>query len=179
MVGGPGSGLHKSTDGGKTWKELRNGLPEGDYGRIGISIFQKDPNIVYASVEQGFQYNASTAYNERRAGLYRSKDKGETWEFMSDWNPRPMYASQPLIDPSDASRIYMMNQYSFSSDSGRTFRPARQSLHGDDRIFWVNPKDSRHVMKGDDGGIGISYDRGFKLVICLKPSTESVLQSQQ
>lgn len=157
--GGPGSGLHKSTDGGKTWKELRNGLPEGEYGRIGISIFRKDPNIVYASVEQGFQYNASTAYNERRAGVYRSKDKGESWEFMSDWNPRPMYASQPLVDPSDASRIYMMNQFSYSSDSGRTFRPARQSLHGDDRILWVNPKDSRHVIKGDDGGIGISYDR--------------------
>jgi photosystem II stability/assembly factor-like uncharacterized protein len=157
--GGPGSGLHKSTDGGKTWKELRNGLPEGDYGRIGISIFRKDPNIVYASVEQGFQYNASTAYNERRAGMYRSKDKGESWEYMSDWNPRPMYASQPLVDPSDASRIYMMNQFSYSSDSGRTFRPARQSLHGDDRILWVNPKDSRHVIKGDDGGIGISYDR--------------------
>lgn len=159
--GGPGSGLHKSTDGGKTWKELRNGLPAGDYGRIGVSIFRKDPNLIYASVEQGFQYNASTAYNERRAGFYRSLDKGETWEFMSDWNPRPMYASQPLVDPSDASRIYMMNQYSYSSDSGRTFRPQRQSLHGDDRIFWVNPKDSRHVMKGDDGGLGISYDRGL------------------
>ncbi|MBO3700533.1 hypothetical protein [Roseivirga sp. E12] len=158
--GGPGSGLHKSSDGGKTWKELRVGLPEGDFGRIGISIYRKDPNLIYASVEQGFQYNASTAYNERRAGFYRSLDKGETWEFMSNWNPRPMYASQPLVDPSDASRIYMMNQYSYSSDSGRTFRPARQSLHGDDRIFWVNPKDSRHVMKGDDGGIGISYDRG-------------------
>lgn len=163
--GGPGSGLHKSTDGGKTWKELRTGLPEGDYGRIGITIFRKDPNLIYASVEQGFQYNASTAYNERRAGFYRSLDKGETWEFMSDWNPRPMYASQPLVDPSDASRIYMMNQYSYSSDSGRTFRPARQSLHGDDRIFWVNPKDSRHVMKGDDGGIGISYDRGVNWLL--------------
>ena len=157
--GGPGSGLHKSTDGGKTWKEPRNGLPAGEYGRIGISIFRNDPNIVYASVEQGFQYNASTAYNERRAGVYRSKDKGESWEFMSDWNPRPMYASQPLVDPSDASRIYMMNQFSYSSDSGRTFRAAPQTLHGDDRILWVNPKDSRHVIKGDDGGIGISYDR--------------------
>jgi len=163
--GGPGSGLHKSTDGGKTWKELRVGLPEGEFGRIGITIYRKDPNLIYASVEQGFQYNASTAYNERRAGFYRSLDKGETWEFMSNWNPRPMYASQPLVDPSDASRIYMMNQYSYSSDSGRTFRPARQSLHGDDRIFWVNPKDSRHVMKGDDGGIGISYDRGVNWLL--------------
>lgn len=160
--GGSGSGLHKSTDGGKTWKELTNGLPEGDYGRIGISIFRNNPDVVFISLEQGFQYNASTAYNERRAGLYRSKDKGESWELMSDWNPRPMYASQPLVDPSDESRIYMMNQYSYSSDSGRTFTAPRQSLHGDDRILWVNPKDSRHVIKGDDGGIGISYDRGIQ-----------------
>ena len=160
--GGPGSGLHKSTDGGKTWKELENGLPEGDYGRIGISIYQSNPEVVFISLEQGYQYNASTAYNERRAGLYRSKDRGESWELMSDWNPRPMYASQPLVDPSDESRIYMMNQYSYSSDSGRTFTAPRQSLHGDDRILWVNPKDSRHVIKGDDGGIGISYDRGIK-----------------
>jgi photosystem II stability/assembly factor-like uncharacterized protein len=160
--GGPGSGLHKSTDGGKTWNEVTNGLPEGDYGRIGISIYQKNPEVVYISLEQGYQYNASTAYNERRAGLYRSKDKGESWEWMSDWNPRPMYASQPLVDPSDESRIYMMNQYSYSSDSGRTFTAPRQTLHGDDRILWVNPKDSRHVIKGDDGGIGISYDRGIK-----------------
>jgi hypothetical protein len=56
----------------------------------------------------------------------------------------------------------MMNQYSYSSDSGRTFIAPRQTLHGDDRILWVNPKDSRHVIKGDDGGIGISYDRGIK-----------------
>ena len=160
--GGPGSGIHKSTDGGKTWKELTNGLPEGDYGRIGISIYRKNPDVVFISLEQGFQYNASTAYNERRAGLYRSKDKGESWELMSDWNPRPMYASQPLVDPSDESRIYMMNQYSYSSDSGRTFTAPRQTLHGDDRILWVNPEDSRHVIKGDDGGIGISYDRGLK-----------------
>lgn len=160
--GGPGSGLHKSTDGGKTWKELTNGLPDGDYGRIGISIYRKNPEVVFISLEQGFQYNASTAYNERRAGLYRSQDKGESWELMSDWNPRPMYASQPLVDPSDESRIYMMNQYSYSSDSGRTFTAPRQSLHGDDRILWVNPEDSRHVIKGDDGGIGISYDRGKK-----------------
>jgi photosystem II stability/assembly factor-like uncharacterized protein len=157
--GGPGSGLHKSTDGGRSWRELTNGLPEGEKGRIGISIYRTDPRIVVVSVEQGWRYNASTAYGERRAGVYRSEDKGETWEFMSDWNPRPMYASQPLVDPSDDQRIYMQNAFSYSDDGGRTFERARQSLHGDDRILWVNPNDSRHVMKGDDGGLGISYDR--------------------
>ncbi|GAB5553886.1 MAG: hypothetical protein Sapg2KO_34770 [Saprospiraceae bacterium] len=159
--GGPGSKLWKSTDAGKTWKELIKGLPEGNKGRIGISIYRTNPNIVYVCVEQGYQYNASTAYGKRKAGIYRSEDKGETWTFMSDWNPRPMYASQILVDPSDDQRIYMMNQYSYSDDGGKTFTPPRQSLHGDDRIFWVNPKDSRHVMKGDDGGLGISYDRGI------------------
>ena len=158
--GGPGSGLHKTTDGGITWTELTNGLPESEKGRIGISVYRSDPNIVYISLEQGFQYNASTAYGERRAGLYRSEDKGETWTHMSDWNPRPMYASQPLVDPSDDQRIYMMNRYSYSDDGGITFRAPSQSLHGDDRILWVNPADSRHVIKGDDGGVGISYDRG-------------------
>jgi photosystem II stability/assembly factor-like uncharacterized protein len=159
--GGPGSGLWKSTDGGKNWKELTKDLPTGDKGRIGISIYRTNPDIVYVSVEQGYQYNASTAYNRRKAGIYRSEDKGESWTFMSDWNPRPMYASQILVDPSDDQRIYMMNQYSYSDDGGKEFTSPRQSLHGDDRIFWVNPKDSRHVMKGDDGGLGISYDRGI------------------
>ncbi len=157
--GGPGSGLYKSTDGGRRWRKLTAGLPEGDKGRIGISIYWSNPEIVYVSVEQGFRYNASTAYGERRAGVYRSEDRGETWAFMSDWNPRPMYASQPMVDPSDDQRIYMMNSFSFSDDGGKNFERARQSLHGDDRFVWVNPTDSRHVIKADDGGLGISYDR--------------------
>jgi photosystem II stability/assembly factor-like uncharacterized protein len=160
--GGPGSGLHKSTDGGESWKELRNGLPEGDYGRIGISIYRKDPRIVYVCVEQGIRYTASTSYEERLAGIYRSEDKGESWTHMSDWNPRPMYASQIIVDPTDDQRIYMMNAYSFSDDGGKTFTAPRQSVHGDDRFIWVNPKDARHVIKASDGAIAISYDRGLK-----------------
>ena len=160
--GGPGSGLHKSIDGGRTWSPLTAGLPEGDLGRIGISVYRSDPRIVYVSVEQGYRYNASTAYTERRAGIYRSEDKGETWNYMSDWNPRPMYASQILVDPSDDQRIYMLNSYSYSDDGGKTFQQPSQSLHGDDRLVWVNPNDSRHVMKADDGGLGISYDRGVR-----------------
>ena len=161
--GGPHSGLYKSTDAGTTWRRLTgNGLPTGEYGRIGISVFRKDPRIVYICIEQGNKYNASTAYIERRAGIYRSEDKGATWAFMSDWNPRPMYASQILVDPNDDQRIYMVNSYSFSNDGGRTFQSPPQSLHGDDRLVWVNPKDSRHVIKLDDGSVGISYDRGLR-----------------
>lgn len=164
--GGPVSGLYKSTDGGESWMRLTNagldnGLPTGDMGRIGISIYRSDPRIVYASVEQGERYNASTAYQQRKAGLYRSEDRGESWTLMSDWNPRPMYASQPLVDPNDDQRVYMLNAYSYSDDGGLTFDvPRGHRTHGDDRLVWVNPHDSNHVMKADDGGLGISYDRG-------------------
>ena len=161
--GGPGSALYRSTDGGSTWQVAKGGgLPTGEYGRIGISIYRKDPRVVYICIEQGDKYNASTAYIVPKGGIYRSEDKGATWTFMSTWNPRPMYASQILVDPNDDKRIYMVNSYSFSDDGGKTFRQPQQSLHGDDRLVWVDPKDSRHVIKLDDGGIGVSYDRGLK-----------------
>jgi photosystem II stability/assembly factor-like uncharacterized protein len=164
--GGPGSGLYKSTDGGSTWTKLTNagldnGLPTGEMGRIGIAVYRKDPRILYVSVEQGERYNASTEYQKREAGLYRSEDGGASWTFQSDWNPRPMYASQPTVDPNDDQRVYMLNAYSYSDDAGKTFTvPREDRTHGDDRLVWVDPHDSNHVMKADDGGLGISYDRG-------------------
>lgn len=163
--GGPGSALWKSTDGGDTWLKLTgNGLPDGEYGRIGIAIYRKNPDIVVVSIEQGVRYNASTAYNQRKAGLYRSDNNGASWTFLSDWNPRPMYASQPTIDPNNDQRVYMLNAYSYSNDGGKTFTAPRTTTHGDDRFVWIDPNNSRHVVKLDDGGIGISYDRGNKFL---------------
>ncbi len=159
--GGPGSGLYKTTDGGETWKELRKGLPEGEYGRIGISIYRKDPRIVYVCVEQGERYTASTSYEKPLAGIYRSEDSGESFTHMGTWNPRPMYASQILVDPSDDQRIYMENAFSFSDDGGKTFTVPRQSIHSDDRYLWVDPNEPRHLIKASDGALAISYDRGI------------------
>ena len=75
-----------------------------------------------------------------------------------------MYASQPTIDPQDDRRVYMLNSYSFSDNGGETFTTPNTTTHGDDRFVWVNPRDSRHVIKLDDGGIGISFDRGLKFL---------------
>ena len=157
--GGPGSALWKTTDAGATWQKLTNGLPDGILGRIGISIYRKDPSIVYVSVEQGQRYTSSVSYEQRLGGVFRSPDKGASWRRMGDWNPRPAYSSKLLVDPGDERRLYQV-QYSVSDDSGHTWREPKQTLHGDDRIIWVNPRDSRHVVKGDDGGFGLSYDRG-------------------
>jgi len=157
--GGPGSALYKSEDGGETWRKLSRGLPAGDYGRIGIAVFRADPRIVYVSIEQGQRYTASTNYEQPEAGLYRSEDRGESFTQQSTWNPRPMYGSQVIVDPVDPCRIYMINFFSTSTDCGKTSRQLRQSLHGDDRFLWINPANPLHLIKADDGGIGVSYDR--------------------
>ena len=161
VSGGPGSALWKSVDGGRTWRKLVVGLPDGVVGRIGISIYRNNPSVVYVSVEQGLRYTSSISYDKRLAGVYRSDDRGEHWRRMGDWNPRPAYSSRITVDPNDDSRVYMV-QYSVSDDSGHTFKEPRQSLHGDDRLVWVDPANSRHLVKADDGGVGISWDRGVK-----------------
>ena len=153
--GGPGSALWKSTDAGATWNKLTAGLPTGILGRIGISIYRRNPNVVYVSVEQGARYTSSVSYEQRLGGIFRSDDKGNTWRRMGDYNPRPAYSSKLLVDPNDERRLYQV-QYSVSDDSGDTWREPRQTLLGDDRIFWVAPTDSRLVVSGEDGGCGIS-----------------------
>ncbi|NIT94600.1 MAG: hypothetical protein GWN79_03540, partial [Actinobacteria bacterium] len=121
--GGPGSGLYRTVDGGETWVELTDGLPEGDKGRIGVDVFRRDGNLVYALVEADAR-SAGSGFGGGGgddSGLYRSTDRGDTWEKVSDTNPRPMYYSQVRIDPNDADRIYVLgSSLMVSDDGGRT-----------------------------------------------------------
>ncbi len=88
--GGPGSGIYKSSDAGRTWTKLTNGIPTGPLGRIGMDVYRANPNVVYARIE-----------HETESGTYRSDDAGLSWRKMSSVNPRPMYFSQIRIDPNE------------------------------------------------------------------------------
>ncbi len=147
--GGAGSGIYKTADGGRTWKKLTNGLPPGDNGRIGLDIYRANPNVVVAIVEN------------KDGGVFRSEDKGGTWTKMNSLNPRPMYFSQIRIDPNDDSRIYVGGvQLHVSDDGGKTFRDdAAPNVHLDHHAFWIDPRNSNHLIDGNDGGIWVSYDR--------------------
>jgi photosystem II stability/assembly factor-like uncharacterized protein len=147
--GGPGSGLHKSVDGGRTWRKLAGGLPTGDVGRIGLDIYRRNSNIVYAIVEH------------REGGVFRSEDKGETWTKVNSLNPRPMYFSQIRIDPNEPQRIYVNGvNLHISDDGGKTFRDdGALAVHLDHHAFWINPRNSRHLIDGNDGGTWVSHDR--------------------
>ncbi len=151
--GGPDGGIYKSVDGGATWRRMTKGLPYengGEIGRIGLDIYRKDPNIVYALVQT------------EKGGIYRSEDKGETWKKMSDTNPRPSYYSQVRIDPNNDSKVWVLGAAMyFSEDGGKTFTTERvQKIHGDFHALWIDPANSNHVLAGSDGGIHWSYDNG-------------------
>jgi photosystem II stability/assembly factor-like uncharacterized protein len=151
--GGPDSAIYKTTDGGANWKKLTKGLPYengGETGRIGLDIYRKDPNIVYAIVQH------------EKGGTYRSEDKGATWKKMGDTNPRPSYYSQIRIDPNNDLRIWELGAPMFySEDGGKTFSTQRvHGIHGDYHAMWIDPRDSNHRITGSDGGVYSSRDRG-------------------
>ena len=154
--GGPGSGVYKTTDGGDSWRELTNGLPDGDKGRIGIAVAPTNPRILNILVQHSTE-----------SGGYRSEDGGESWEKVSDQNIRPMYYSHVFIDPTNEDRVYTLATSSHrSEDGGRTFveiaeRPTYDvGVHADHHTMWINPADPDHFYLAGDAGLHETYDRG-------------------
>lgn len=148
--GGPGSGIYRTSDGGVTWKKLSNGLPKGEMGRIGLDVYRRNSNIVYATVES------------EESGIYRSEDKGENWVRMSGTNARPMYFSQVRIDPNNDQRIWEAGvNIAYSEDGGKTFVTNRVTrIHVDFHAIWIDPANSDNMIVGCDGGIHFSRDAG-------------------
>lgn len=163
--GGPNGGLFKSTDGGKTWTRLREGLPEGDIGRIGIAVFRKNPRIVMAIIEHGFQPRPGSRdfedMSKLGSGIYRSEDGGRTWTYMNRYNNRPFYYSQIYINPQDDQRVYAMGSRAMvSTDGGRTFKPGMPGIAGDFHVMWLDPNNRDRYYVGNDKGVSLTHDHG-------------------
>ena len=164
--GGPGSALWKTTDAGRTWTEIKGGgFPETMKGRIGIGISHSNPQIIYTMVEADTTPNpkpaAGAKQQTRPSGLYRSNDGGGTWTRVAPQNVRPFYYSQVRVDPGDPERVYFSSTpHLFSTDGGRTVRSFSQGLHVDTHAHWIDPTDPTYQVVGNDGGIGVSFDRG-------------------
>jgi photosystem II stability/assembly factor-like uncharacterized protein len=170
--GGPGSGIWKSIDAGETWTRITNGLPKGSLGRIGLDIYRRSPNILYASIEAeslalaggrgggGGGGGLGGGVTGGESGLYRSDDAGASWHRVSNVNPRPMYFSQVRVDPNNPDRVYMGGVgLQMTVDGGKTVETnADQSIHSDIHTIWIDPANSNHLMLGDDGGVAVSYD---------------------
>ncbi len=149
--GGPESALHRSTDGGKTWTKVKAGLPDVDLGRIGLAVAPSEPDTVYAIVEAA----------DKKGGIFRSLDRGVTWEKRNDFDQQAQYYSHVVVDPRDRERIYVMNvTIQVSDDGGKTLRPLGERWkHVDNHCMWIDPKNPNYYLVGCDGGIYESFDR--------------------
>ncbi len=158
--GGPGSGLHITHDGGKSWKKVKaeDGFPKGDLGRIGIAIARNKPNVIYALVEA------------KKNGLYKSVDGGVKWKKVNDKDDignRPFYYSEIYVDPENENRVYSIFTYvNVSEDGGRNFKqlmPAynvSNGVHPDHHAWWIHPENGQFMLDGNDGGLNITKDGG-------------------
>ncbi len=153
--GGPGCGLYKSTDAGKTWNKIQNGLPADSLGRICVTISPVAPYDIYALVESA------------KSALYKSNDGGANWKQMStqsEMGERPFYFCYIVPDPVDANRIYKPGfNLLVSNNGGGIFQGAAVEgggYHGDLHALWISPKDNNLLYLGTDGGVYISRDKG-------------------
>jgi len=178
MLGGPGSALYRTSDGGKTWTKLSGGLPSGILGRIGIAVYAKNPNILYTCIENANKPGMSPEerwqeilQGKSSAGMvdgevYRSDDAGETWrkvspEKQSIGGAPGYYYGQVVIDPNNDQVVHVLSAASWGTrDGGKTWQRRPLRFGGDDHALWIDPKDSNHMLLGYDHGMGITYDGG-------------------
>jgi len=183
--GGPESGIYKTIDSGRTWKRLGGGLPSGKIGRIGLDIYLKNPDILYAVIENENTRDVSAAApaGARGAGqggglggrvatiggeVYRTEDGGQVWKKMNadDYNvsPKgPYYFSQIRVDPGNDLNIFVTQDgFRHSTDGGKTWNAPTvfPRMFGDFRTLWFDPENPLRMISGGDGGIAISYDGG-------------------
>ena len=155
MDGGPESGIHKSTDGGLTWRKLSEGLPEENMGKIGVAISPLQPDVLYATIE----------LPGRTGGFWRSEDGGESWEKRSDYlssGTGPHYYQEIFANPHFFDRVYQADvMLHYTTDGGKTFTMMPLgNHHSDHHAVAFDPRDPNYLIVGTDGGVYESFDLG-------------------
>jgi photosystem II stability/assembly factor-like uncharacterized protein len=148
--GGPESAIYKSTDAGATWNKLKSGLPTVDMGRIGLAVSPGDSNVVYATIEAA----------NGKGGVFRSDDRGATWEKKNEFDVGAMYYARVVCDPKNVDRIFVMNvSLRESTDGGKTLKKVDEANHhGDNHALWIDPENTKHWLLGSDGGMYETWD---------------------
>jgi photosystem II stability/assembly factor-like uncharacterized protein len=151
--GGPGSGLFKTTDGGRTWTELTKnaGLPKPLWGKVAVSVSGADSNRLYALIEA------------HEGGLFLSDDAGGTWKLANDnrnIRQRAFYYTRIYADPQAKDTVYILNvSFYRSTDAGKTLRSLRVP-HGDNHDLWIAANDPQRMIQSNDGGANVSFNGG-------------------
>jgi len=164
------NGLYKSTDGGDSWKQMTNGLPDSLTGKADFAVTPADPDRIYALLEAP----------GKKQGLYRSDDRGESWKQMSDTTgtimTRPFYFTNITAHPTNPDKVYVGNvRYWVSEDGGKTFE-RRNVTHADVHDLWINPEQPDIQVQGNDGGATVTLDGGKTWSTQLNQPTAELYQ---
>lgn len=148
--GGPGSGMHKSVDGGATWTKINKGLPSVEMGRIGLAISPANPEYIYAIVEAA----------QNKGGFYRSSNRGASWEKRSSYATSGNYYQEIIAHPTEPETVYSMSTWNHvSKDGGKNFEQMNERWkHVDNHVLYIDPNDPNYMLFGCDGGIYESFD---------------------
>src|SRR6266849_2840005 len=149
--GGPEGAIYKSTDAGKTWNKLKEGLPKEDMGRIGLALAPHNPRVVYATIEA----------SGKICVFFVSRDGGSSWKKANDYVAQGQYYGEVFVDPNDDNHIYSADVWiRVSNDAGKTWhRLEEHAKHPDNHVVWIDPANSDHLLVGCDGGLYESFDR--------------------
>lgn len=150
--GGPESAIYKTSDGGESWKQLTNGLPAVDKGRIALAVSPQKPDVVYALV----------CAARDQSGFFRSADCGETWRRQSSYEVvDPQYYGEIYPDPHQYDRVYAIDStIHVTEDGGQKFQPVPWRMHVDHHAIVFDTTDENHLLVGNDGGLYESHDHG-------------------
>ncbi len=184
-----GDNIYKTTDGGKTWKKISSGLPDTKLtGRIGLALSHSNPNVLYAFVDDHTKKRdpkpGETDSYERQVqkvviggAIYRSSNKGESWEKMGEVHDffKPFSGtygwvfSQIRVHPKNENKIYAFGvSKAISEDGGKTWKQWEPTdttsdwTHGDNHAMWIDEENPDRMIVGNDGGVTLTYNGGVK-----------------
>lgn len=124
--------------------------------------------------------------NIKGAELYKSNDGGATWSITHNepleylFSTYGYYFGTVHVAPGDPSRVVIPSyQIVKSDDGGKTFAGMNAAnVHADHHALWINPKDKKHMILGNDGGINITYDDGEHWFFANTPSLAMIYALQ-
>lgn len=154
ISGGEGSSVVKSTDGGETWKEIHEGLPD-EKGKAAIAVSRSNPDKIYLVLESDSQ--------KEKGGLFVSSNAGKKWSRVSDDHrlvQRAWYYTEVFVDPLDEHTLYVLSAPALRSIDGGKSWETLSGTHGDYHDLWINPADSKNMVIANDGGAAITFNQG-------------------